>query len=99
MNQSITSVSYSVFDPYHACELIQQFSKGIDYATFQTEVMRQDAIFRRIEIIGEAANNHSDEFKEQYPEIPWTLIKGMQNRLVHEYNEIDVELVSRWRCT
>jgi uncharacterized protein with HEPN domain len=42
---------------------------------------------------GEAANNLSDTFKAGHPEIPWALIKGMRNRLVHEYNEIDLELV------
>jgi uncharacterized protein with HEPN domain len=82
-----------LFDIFHACELIEQFTKGIDFNSFQADVMRQDAIIRRIEIIGEASSNLSDEFKEKHGEIPWALIKGMRNRLVHEYNEVDLELV------
>lgn len=82
-----------LFDIYHACDLLQQFSKGIDYEVFQADVMRQDAIIRRIEIIGEAANNLSEKFKEQNAKIPWALIRGMRNRLIHDYNEIDLELV------
>lgn len=82
-----------LFDIFHACELIEQFTKGVDLNSFQADVMRQDAIIRRIEIIGEASSNLSDEFKEKHGEIPWALIKGMRNRLVHEYNEVDLELV------
>ncbi len=86
-----------LFDIFHACELIGQFTEGIDFNTLQEDVMRQDAIIRRIEVIGEASNNLSDEFKEKHGEIPWVLIKGMRNRLVHDYNEVDLELV--WTTT
>lgn len=40
---------------------------------------------RRILISGEAARKVSPEFKENHPEIPWSLIIGMRNRLIHEY--------------
>lgn len=82
-----------LFDIFHSCVLIQEFTAEIDLNTFQADVMRQDAIIRRIEIIGEAASNLSSEFKELNSEIPWGLIRGMRNRLVHNYNEIDLDLV------
>ena len=50
---------------------------------------------RRIEIIGEAARRLSEPFRLAHPEIPWRLIIGMRNVLVHEYDEIDHERV--WR--
>lgn len=82
-----------LFDIVHACDLIHQFTEGIDFDTFKNNLMRQDAVMRRIEIIGEASNKLSDEFKDAHPEIPWILIRGMRNRLVHEYNETDIDLV------
>jgi uncharacterized protein with HEPN domain len=43
---------------------------------------------RQIQIIGEAARMVSAEFKQSHPEVPWTEIVGMRNRLVHEYFDI-----------
>jgi uncharacterized protein with HEPN domain len=82
-----------LFDILNACELIEQFIGKTDYQTFQIDVMRQDAVIRRIEIIGEAVALLSNELKDQHPEVPWGLIRGMRSRLVHNNNEIDIELV------
>jgi len=46
------------------------------------------AVERGVEIIGEARNRVSDETKEIFPEIPWSEIRGLRNRLAHEYNDI-----------
>ena len=48
---------------------------------------------RRLAIIGEASNKLSDSYKEAHSDVPWNLIRSMRNRLVHSYNEIDIELV------
>ena len=82
-----------IFDIYHSCELILEFTADVTSDQFKDDIMRQDAIIRRIEIIGEASNNLSEDFKEQHSEIPWPLIRGMRNRLVHDYGEVDLELV------
>lgn len=53
---------------------------------------------RNIEIIGEAANKIAradPDFLSRHPEIEWTGIRGMRNRLIHDYFEIDSDLV--WR--
>lgn len=49
-----------------------------------------------IEIIGEAAARLSAETKTKYPQIPWTQIIAMRNRLVHVYFEVDLEQV--WKA-
>jgi uncharacterized protein with HEPN domain len=46
-----------------------------------------------IEIVGEAARNISTEFKATHPEIPWSGIISMRNRLVHEYFRVSSERV------
>jgi len=82
-----------LFDIQHSCQLIEQFIEGKDFVAFSNDLMCQDAILRRIEIIGEASNKLDEDFKNAHPEILWHLIRGMRNRLVHDYNEVDLELV------
>ena len=53
----------------------------------------QDAVCRRLEIIGEAANKIDDEFKGKYPDVPWYKIVGMRNLLIHEYFHVDLDQV------
>jgi len=51
-----------------------------------------DAVIRNFEIIGEAANNLSDEFRDQHPSVDWHRIRGFRNRIVHDYMGIDYKL-------
>ena len=55
--------------------------------------MTQDAIIRNLEIIGEAANNLSEDFKSANPKIDWRQVINMRNRLIHEYFGVDLETV------
>ncbi len=57
------------------------------------ERMLSLALVRLIEIMGEAANNISDQKQSRYPDIPWRRIIGMRNRLVHAYFEVDLDIV------
>lgn len=82
-----------LYDIKIACARIQQFIEGMDLAKFTTDFMCQDAVIRRIEIIGRASTKIDPLFQEEHSEIPWHLMRGMRNRLIHDYNEIDIELV------
>ena len=62
---------------------------------FLADRMRQDAIIRKLEIIGEAVKRLSDETRARRPEIPWKQIAGMRDRLTHGYFGVDLRLV--WR--
>jgi uncharacterized protein with HEPN domain len=53
---------------------------------FMAERMRQDAVIRKLEIIGEAVKQLSTATKERRPEIPWKQIAGMRDRLTHDYS-------------
>ena len=79
----------------HILEAIQDIqnyaSTGRD--AFMADRMRQDAIIRKIEIIGEAVKNLSDEVKRLAPETPWRNIAGMRDRLTHDYFGVDLGLV------
>lgn len=53
----------------------------------------QVALVRAIEILGEAASKLSQDFRDEHSEIPWTLIIGMRNRLVHAYFDVDNDIL------
>jgi uncharacterized protein with HEPN domain len=52
---------------------------------FSKDLMLQDAVIRRFEIIGEAASKISQATKDNNPNIAWQVMKGMRNKLIHEY--------------
>lgn len=58
----------------------------------------QYAVIRAIEIIGEATTriqNAAPEFVAKHPEIPWGIMRGMRNKMIHEYSDIDLDIVFR----
>ena len=57
---------------------------------FEEEELIQNWVIRQLQILGEAAAKISDDFQEQYPDVPWHKIIGMRNILVHDYFGIDV---------
>ncbi len=75
--------------------LIEEYSKGVTQAEFLKDQSLQDAIIRRLEIIGEAVKNLPISFKSKHTEIPWKQIAGMRDILIHKY--FDVDLMLTWR--
>ncbi len=56
--------------------------------------MLRYATVKLIEVIGEAANMLTRELRQAHPEVPWPLVIGMRNRLVHDYFRIDTSIVA-----
>jgi uncharacterized protein with HEPN domain len=71
-------------------ELIENYMKGVAWEEFLSSSQLQDAVIRRIELIGEAARNIPEEIRNQGPEIPWSRVIGMRNILIHDYLGIDL---------
>lgn len=87
-------------DPYiflqHILESIHWIEKHLEHMSeedFLNNVLVQDAVVRRLEIIGEATRNIPATFKRQHPEVPWNKILGTRNVLIHEYFGVDTALV------
>lgn len=51
------------------------------------------AVVKNIEIIGEASNMLTEEFRNAHPDTPWKLVNGMRNYIVHEYFQVDNNVV------
>ena len=60
---------------------------------FESDSMVQDAVIRNLEVIGEAVKSLGESFRGQHPEIPWSSIAGMRDRLIHHYFQVDLDLV------
>ena len=76
-----------------AAETVGRFISGRSRGDLDSNDTLVFALVRAIEIIGEAASRISGGTQQGFPEIPWRLIIGMRNRLVHAYFDVDREIV------
>lgn len=76
--------------PLRKYTLIQ---KGFLFEQFCDDTKTSDAVIRNFEIIGEASNRISESLKEKYQDIEWHKIRGFRNRIVHDYIDIDYQIV------
>lgn len=83
----------ALVDILEAIKLITQYVEGVSLESLTVNIEKQDAILRRITIIGEATKRLSPDFKEQHPSIPWKQIAGMRDVLTHDYAEVDLDEV------
>ncbi|MBC7398967.1 MAG: DUF86 domain-containing protein [Mucilaginibacter sp.] len=74
-----------VEDIIESIEIILSYIGDKTEFEFINNLMLQDAIIRRFEIIGEAASKISEPIKNQTPQVQWRLMKEMRNKLIHEY--------------
>lgn len=72
---------------------IKDFAKGLNKDKFSKDNLRQSAIIRQLEIIGEAVKNIPDSFRGRYPKIPWKDISGFRDKLSHAYFGVNMERV------
>lgn len=72
---------------------IEEYLEVVSYEEFTSNKMIIDAVVRELEIIGEASNNLSEEFRERHPDIVWRRMKDMRNFLNHEYFGVNIKVV------
>ena len=82
-----------LLDMLVAARKAARFVDGLTYSQYERSDLHQNALFKALEIVGEAASRVSEATKEAHPEIPWREIVGLRNRIVHVYFEIDLGVV------
>src|ERR1043165_4630184 len=84
-----------LLDMLVAARRAAQHATGLEPQQFESSLLHQDALFRSLQIVGEAASRVSDDTKSEHTEIDWNGIIGLRHRLVHDYRRIRVDVV--WR--
>jgi uncharacterized protein with HEPN domain len=69
------------------------FIKGKSRDDLSADRLLALGLTREVEIIGEAASKVSEECRAALPKIPWPMVIGIRNRLIHAYFEVDLEIV------
>jgi uncharacterized protein with HEPN domain len=82
-----------MLDILEASRLAMSYVEGVSREAFMQNTQLQDAVIRRIEIIGEAARRVSFQTQDAYREIPWKAMIGMRNLMIHDYDDVDLDIV------
>jgi uncharacterized protein with HEPN domain len=82
-----------LLDMLQSAELIMTYTAQCSKAEFVANVQLQDSVIRRLLVIAEAARRVSETSRQILPNISWSEINGMRNRLVHEYDDVNLNIV------
>ncbi|MGY4707502.1 HepT-like ribonuclease domain-containing protein [Candidatus Bipolaricaulota sp. J31] len=92
MNAKRSGLDY-LRDILEMMEKIEAFIRGMDFDEFERDEKTNFAVFRALEVIGEASKHIPESVKRRHPEIPWKRMAGMRDRLIHGYFGVDLEIV------
>lgn len=84
-------------DILESIEAIEEYLEGMTEEQFSRDRQTQDSVIRRLEIIGEAVKKLPPEFRRKHPDVPWRIIAGMRDVLIHEYSGVNMQRV--WQTT
>jgi len=80
-------------DILEAAQLIASYLENTTEHDFLANREKQDAVIRRIEIIGEAAAHLTESTRQAIPELPFRRMRGMRNIMAHNYANVDLKIV------
>ncbi len=80
-------------DIIEAMNKAEQFVEGLSYELFAADDQINFAVVRALEIVGEAAKRIPQPVCTQYPQVPWSEMAGMRDRLIHGYDNVNLKLV------
>ena len=80
-------------DILESAKIALSYLKDINFEDFVKNIQCQDAVIRRLELIGEASSRISEKTQKTYTDLPWAKMKGTRNFLIHEYDDIDLFVV------
>jgi uncharacterized protein with HEPN domain len=83
----------SLIDITTAIRRILRYTDGVSRSELDANDEKLSAILYQITIIGEATKRLSQQCRQQYPEIPWREMAGMRDVIVHEYDQLDLDVV------
>jgi len=82
-----------VEDILDAMDKVELLLEGVNYDRFEADFRINFAVVRALEIIGEASKRLPDDLRKRYPAVPWKGMAGMRDRIVHGYDNVDLQIV------
>jgi len=82
-----------LYDILESAQAILNYMQGVGWESFSNDMMLQDAVVRRLEVIGEAAGRISDEIQQKHSHLPWQEMKATRNKVIHEYDSVRLDIV------
>ena len=82
-----------LYDMLESAQAVLEDLAGKTWEEFSKDVLLQDAVVRRLEIIGEAAGRVSAETQKKYAYIPWMAMRGTRNRVIHGYDTVQLDII------
>lgn len=79
----------TLLDIVKAARLVSAFIQGMAKEDFLNDLKTQSSVLYQLIVMGEAVKRLSHEFRAQHPGIPWSLIAGMRDHLIHAYDTVD----------
>ena len=76
-----------------AVERINKYIEGVNYNKFLNDAKTIDAVLMNLIVIGETANRLSEDFKDRHVEMDWFSIRGLRNRVAHDYIGTNLQIV------
>jgi uncharacterized protein with HEPN domain len=83
----------TLLDIANAARLVQTFVQGMTKEAFLADPKTQSAVLHQLTIIGEAVKRLSPAFRDRHPILPWSLMAGMRDHLIHGYDVVDLDEV------
>jgi uncharacterized protein with HEPN domain len=87
------NVRVYIEDILESIDIIEEYMKSVSEDEFYQNTLLQDAVIRRLEIIGEAAKHIPNEIRNVYPNIPWKQMAGLRDVLIHAYFQVTLRRV------
>lgn len=80
-------------DIFESIVQIEEYLDGINEEEFYQNSEKQDAVLRRLEIIGEAVKRIPNNIRDDYEDVPWRKVAGMRDIIIHEYFGVTLSMI------